>query len=265
MNVTTSESAKDLIVKILLNKPQKAKIIHKLLNEFKVISLPATYKWLNDLLAEKVLIKEKLVYSVNNEWRQKTIELLSRVEDNLLLQNDRLVYDVSTASQCDELWKHYAFLLLRQTKTPILYYNHHQFWYYLTDRQISELHFMEHTKTAEQLVLHTIGADTRFDQMFAKKFRSPNYRINVNQIKQLKIVDNITIFGDYIINTKVPVALAREIDTIYKLNDSEFDLIQLLNKLLSNEYKFKFVLERNRTKAAYYRKLLTEDFALAIN
>lgn len=257
-----TQTHEDLVAKCLLESPATAKKLSIKLSEEGVdLSTSGLYKILHKLEEAGVILKKKTVFSISNEWKRAVLELLGTHEELSLKEGEKITFDLRSASQTDKQWKQYAYLLEKEASVHGLYiYNPHQFWYYLPDRAKSEKEFVQYLNDNRIRTYHTSWGTTEFDKQFAREVRTSTYQVNFENIGMLSHRDNITVFGDYIINTQISEGLFQQIDTAYNSASNIRELKREIAKAVSKPHKYRFRLERNKKKAQELTKKLSRHF-----
>ncbi|MDB5259505.1 MAG: hypothetical protein JWO73_713 [Candidatus Taylorbacteria bacterium] len=264
MQISTQKTA-DRIVKILLLKPNTASEISRKLKEHGFyLSVSGLYKALKQLEAADIAIRSKGIFSISSEWKKAMSEMLTQHDISPEIEEgESMAFEVSSASQMDKLWKHYMFILERDTEgAGIYFYGSHNFWIRMPDRKKSEEDFIAYTKKRRMIVCHTIGYPSRFDKNFARKHKSDTYQIHFESVPTFSHLDNITLFGDYILNTKIDEKLFKLIDDAYRNAKDDAELMRMIESAVQQKHRYKLKLERNKNKAERLRKRLGTHFVI---
>jgi hypothetical protein len=228
----------------------------------KTIPNSTIYKMLNKLINEEVAVKQGTRYFLNAEWRQDLIKYFEINHRQVLEEGERLTYKLNSVYEIDRHWKHYAYQIEKELQDRFIYFfNPHQFWIYLENRGKTEDIYIQHLAKKKLRVRHTIGNDTSWDKKFSQTYRSKTYRINTGLNYIFTQTDNISVFGDYFLNTKVTEDFYQNIHRAYIDCRNETELELRINQISKNS-PCKLILERNNKKAARLRRLLSKDFAV---
>jgi hypothetical protein len=79
-------------------------------------------------------------------------------------------------------------------------------------------------------------------------------------IEQFAKTDYPTIFGDYIITTRLSQRLVQEIEHVYQDSTDSATLEMRLQKIGIEKKKVRLIIERDRDKARKLRKKLSREF-----
>lgn len=259
---TTFPKTTDRIVEILLEQPATALDLRRTLRTRGLrLSTSGLYKVLGQLQTADVVIRSRGIFSVNTEWRKNVSEFLSGYVGLELEDGENVAFEVGSASQMDKLWKHYAFLLEHESRrTGLFCYNPHEFWIHISDRTKSEEDFFRYIKQHEIPMLYTIGYRTAVDQTFVRTYEGGTFQINFERIPLFSDLDNVSVFGDYILNGKIDESLFASVHRAYEESKNRAECARRIAIAVSKPHRYKFKLERNAKKAARLRKRLGRHF-----
>jgi len=263
MIYTKKEALEDRIVRLLgLRNQTVPSLISQIKEEGIAPTIQGVYKSLRFLLSEEVVIKNGEVFSLSEEWRNKTITELGRTDNRFeLSEKESIRLDLASLVHLDQQWKNIVLPLHEvYPNQPTFFYNPHDIWVYLSQtRRDSEVAYY---KTFEEKKMHAFlvtGGNTLFDRAI-KKERSGTYiQISVGD-RLFRDTDYLTIFNDYIITVRVSPRLAREIIECYQHATTTDNLTKLLHTVGIEKKKVKLIIERDKEKAKKLRKKLSKDF-----
>jgi hypothetical protein len=257
------ESLEDIVLKMLLNRATTVIALKKTLESRGIqVTVQAIYKVLRNLIREEVLIKQKTTYSVSEEWRVRVLDGL-RVETNQfeLAEGEKVSFELASLVHLDQQWKNIV-LPLQDTKKaqPVFMYNPHEIWSLLSSsRKISEKSFYESFVKNKSYLFNAIGGSTIHDNSSKLALRNEYVQV-VTGKEYFPKTDYPTIFGDYIVTTRISPRVASEVENIYKSVGDMSELEMNLQKIGLEKKKVRLILERDAEKARRLRKKLAKDF-----
>lgn len=257
----------DYIVELLLKEKVSdfEKIQSFLENEHKQVTIQGIYKSLRELLSEKIIVKHKKSYSINNIWKDKLTKLLSKNEYHFnLLEKETVTYSFKTISQVDIFWKHTLNEIRKEVDNfPIFDFCPHNFWILLPNIQESEEEYYSFFLENEISRFFLIGGETAHDLSFKKSTTDIYQKIHCDENTSFNRRDHITIYKDYIITIRISLRLAKEMDSVYKEINQEPLLVSKLVKMVKNQGNIKMTIEKDFEKAKKLRKRIAKDFYIS--
>lgn len=261
---THKKNLKEDIIEILLKGSASSKKLRSLLQDLGYdLTLQGIYKQLNTLLEAEVILKNKQVYTINNEWVKNVSKIMSVQDIDLPEEGEKFTYKFNSLQNLDAHWKHVteAFNKILGNE-PMFLYSYHQFWIYTPTREESERKFAGEFLNKKQHTFYVIGGVTDLDKKYRNSFKDPYYKVENFSIKSLKDKEHLLIIGNFIINVKVPDDVTKQIDAIYKL-DKQIKLKENdLKELLGKNYKSMFTIENNLEKANRIKRKISQPFIL---
>lgn len=258
----THKNLKEEILEILLQKPASSKSIHSRLKEKNIsITIQSIYTQLKTLLKSKVILKNKQIYSVSNEWIKKVSQIIDVQEIELPEEGEKFTYKFNSLQNLDEHWKHTTTAFNNTLKNEAMFlYSHHQFWIYTPTREKSEEDFVYESVDKKQYTFYVIGGVTDLDKKYRNEFKGEYFKIENFSIKPLKEKEHIFVIDNFIINVRTSEDVAKKIDEIYKLDESIPVKENLLKKFLEQKHKVMFTIENNTKKATKIKKKIIRPF-----
>jgi hypothetical protein len=263
MIFSTKESLEERFVRYLLDKEQTVKGLRKqLADEGWKITIQGVYKALRTLVAHEVVIKRGTLYSLSEEWRNRSIDTLSKSNNRFeLAEGEKISFDLASLIHLDQQWKNVVLPLHEAYPTaPVFFYNPHEIWIHLNDsRKASEIAYFGAFKENKAYAFCLIGGNTEQDKSLKKELQNEYVQVAIGA-EHFSKTDYPTIFGDYIITTRISPRLAEEIEKCYKESATTASLEAGLQKIGIEKKKVRLVIERDRQKAKKLRKKLSKEF-----
>jgi len=253
-------NTEDRIVKLLLSSECTIAKMHGILNKESSISLQAVYDAVKSLVSAGVIIKHSTICSLDAGWRIKTALALSDTPDLPAPKEGEVqTFNFSSFSNLDKYWKHVNNLFTKTVpECPIFYYVSHEFWIYQNDRKESQLEFITQNSGNKQKTYILVGGNTVFDKLYKDRFRQ--YRqIQLEENPNLKRNEHITICGDFVVYTKIPVKFSRAIDEAYLKFNEEIKLDNQLQKIFNSKGSLSLQIRKDKKLAKKLRKRISRD------
>lgn len=262
MIFSTNESLEERFIRYLLEKDQTVKGLRKYLaDEGRKVTIQGVYKALRLLVAEEVVIKRGTLYSLSEEWRNRTIDTLSKSNNRFeLAEGERISFDLASLVHLDQQWKNVVLPLHEAYPTaPVFFYNPHEIWIHLNDsRKESEQIYFKSFKENKAHAFCLIGGATVQDQSLKRELQNEYVQVFIG-VEHFSKTDYPTIFGDYIITTRISPRLADEIEECYMSSSDTVSLEVKLQKIGIEKKKVRLIIERDREKAKKLRKKLSKE------
>lgn len=262
MLYTQKESLEDKIVRYLTDNN---KTIYGIRDELKKEKNKFTdqgiYKSLRLLIKEEVVIKNKDIFSLNEEWKNKIIEGFQKENNFELSEKEQIHFDLSSLIHLDQQWKNITLSIQKNIKNfPIFFYNPHDIWSFLSEsRKESENIYYKNLYKNKTYSYCVNGGNTEFDKIMRKERETEFSRININN-ELFKNTDYITIIGDYITIVRISKKTADLIEKSYKESKDIQDFKKQIQKLGIEKKKVKLIIEKNKEKAKLLRRKLSKNF-----
>jgi len=259
---TQQKNLKEEIIEILLQKPASSKKLKTLLKEKKHdVTIQAVYKQLNTLLEAGVILKNKQIYNINNEWI-KNISKVINVQDIELPQiGEKFTYKFNSLQKLDAHWKHIMTSFHKNfPDEPFFSYCPHQIWIYVLTRGTSERNMQKEHEENKYYNFYNIGGDTDLDKKFKKEFQGHYYRVETHTIKGARRNTYISIFENNIISTTIKKELSSKIDTIYSSLAGISEKEENIKDILSGNHTCTLSIEHNKNKAYRLKKQISQPF-----
>jgi hypothetical protein len=266
MLFSKKESLEDRLIRLLLSKEQSVKTLKKTLSDEGVVAtIQGIYKALRLLVAEEIIIKRGNLYSLSEEWRSGAVDSLNQSADRFeLAEGEKISFDLASLVHLDQQWKNIVLPLHNAHPTaPVFFYNPHEIWIHLNEsRKKSEYAYYESFKENKTHAFALFGGNTEHDKAMKKELQNEYLQIAVG-VEAFSKTDYPTIFGDYIITTRISKRLSEEIEKAYKESESGEVLQERLQKIGIEKKKVKLIIERDRDKAKKLRKKLSKEFFIS--
>ena len=97
---------------------------------------------------------------------------------------------------------------------------------------------------------------------FKRSYQNDYFQVDTRVVPSLGRRDNINVFGDFVVTTRLSKQLAARVDILY---DSGQPIAKILPSMLeaAEEFgEFKLTFEHNAAKAKKLRKLLSPNFVM---
>lgn len=234
------------------------------------ITRQAVYAALRRMMREEIITKAKQRYTVNRLWVKDMSAfaqaLLHETDARDLIpildlkDGDKIVYTFQDPLTMDRYWGHIfdSVLKAHDSGQPIfVYYPHDWMWY---ARPQTEAFFLEQFERDQVLCFLSIGGKTPMDKLFKERWHGDMLQINIGKTYSLKNNTMINILGDFLFEVTIDQNLARAVETIYTHDYPEETVRERIQKLITNNYKTKLVLTRNKKRAQSLAKKIAKDF-----
>jgi len=260
------KNLKEEIIELLLDTPASSKKIQSLLRKNNIkVTVQGIYKQLNTLLESEVILKNKQQYIINNEWIKNISKIIDVQDIELPEEGEKFTYKFNSLQNLDAHWKHVTEALNKYlSNEPMFLYSYHQFWIYTPTREESERRFAGEFLNKKQYTFYVIGGITDLDKKYRNSFKDSYYKVENYSIKSLKQKEHILIIGNYIMNVKVPDDITKQIDAVYKTDDSLLIKENNIKEILSHNHKSMFTIENNLIKANKIKRKIAQPFALPL-
>ena len=255
--VISGNEVQDQIITIL---GIEATTAHELAGKIGV-SLQSIHKTLKKLVKNHVVLKQKTLYILNQEW---IANLYIKLGQNQLIQLDegeKLSYHFTSFEHLERFWKHSLFPLIGYNN-QIFIYDPHWIWWYLPDNFESEAEFAR-SFNKNHCGYFLIGGNDAEDQEIRRQWQHEYLRINLDPDIKIPRKNYHTVIGDLVFTTLIPKVVTDEIDKIYQAGYKGQDLKKRLQPVLTNKVpKIIFKIECNKAKAKKIKKIIGKDFAI---
>ncbi len=224
------------------------------------ITIQGVYKALNKLVAEGVLVKNRMKFVVSREWVEHLIEKLGGTSADLEMSEGEITtHQFTSLNQLDAYWKHrISTLLAAFSNYPMFSYETHSIWVYLSDRKVSEENFFKSFEKNQRFAFFRVGGTTFGDKEYKRAYANEYLKIDTADKRILG--NHMSIVEDYIITTKLEKDVENQIDAIFLDKENEDEIQKSLETILGKKQKVKLSIERNKEKAKKYRKKISENF-----
>ena len=226
--------------------------------------------------AEVIVIHNKKV-SFNVRWLKQVDQFFAVAAQNYtegdlardnflnLKDGEKISYSFNSPTETDAFWGH-ALIVLAESNIPVsepvYLYNPHE--WFLIARQESERECIA-IITKQRRFLLTAGSRTPLDKAVHKEFDD-----NMSQYEMLerslfkKNNYYVNIVGDFLIEARIDLLIASQIDTLYRQTEKLDDGVVIkLKKIVGGKGRSKLSISRNSTKAEKIKKLLRKSFHIS--
>jgi len=262
MLFTKKETLEDRVARYLVPKEQTVKDLLKLLEkESGDYTIQALYVVLRNLVATEVVVKRGTFYFLNEEWRSRVASQLGKRGVVELSEGESITYMLSSLVHHDLQWKNIVLPLHEvHPKDPIFFYSYHYVWIHLSEsRKQSELNYYQSFIENKSYAFSLIGSKNHHDIEVKKRLQNEFVQWAVGT-EHFSKTDYITVFGDYIIITRLTKKLANEIEECYKQSSNAQLLEEKLKKIGIEKKRIRLTVVRNQDKAKKLRKKLSKEF-----
>ncbi len=268
MIFSKKESLEDKVLRYLVSKERTVKSMKKELSSQGVeVSIQGIYKVLRSLIGQEIVIKRGSLYSLLEEWRNNTIDILSKSNNRLeLTDGESIKLELSSLSHLDQQWKNIVLPLHEShPNEPIFFYNYHYIWLYVSEsRKQSELAYFASFMKNKSYAFSLIGSKNIHD-IEVKKILQNDFVEWAVGTERFPKTDYPVVFNDYVMITRLSKQLTEKIDRCYEESLNLVTLEAKLQKIGTEKNKVKLIIERNKNKAKKLRKKLSKEFFVPRN
>lgn len=263
MILSKKETLEDRLIRLLLDKEQSVKSLNKaLVVEGVSATVQALYKLLRSLVADEVVIKRANMYALSEEWKERVVDRFEQTHNRFeLAEGESITFDLASLVHLDQQWKNIVLPLHNaHPKIPVFFYNPHEIWIHLNEsRKQSEYAYYQSFAQNKTHAFALFGGATLHDSAIKKELQNEFLQVAVG-VEVFSQTDYPTIFGDYIITTRISRRLSEEIEKAYRESVTTTELEIRLQKIGIEKKKVKLIIERDREKAKKLRKKLSKEF-----
>ncbi len=263
MIFSTKESLEDRVIRLLLNNAHAVKDLQKLLHDESMhVTIQGLYKSLGILLSQEIIIKRATIYSLNEEWRNRVVERLSKTAFGLSLSDgEKISFELSSLVHLDQYWKNIVFPLHQaHPEEPIFLYEPHEIWIHLNEtRKVSEYAYFSSFAEKKVYAFCQLGGDTIHDRAMKKELQNEYMQV-ATSVEYFSKTDYPAIFNDYIVTTRLSKLLVKKIEDCYQKSTTMAILEERLHEIGIEKKKVRLIVERNRVKARRLRKKMSKNF-----
>ncbi len=255
-----NNNIEEIAVLYFLEKEGTAKSLRSHLgNTDKGVTIQGVYKALKKLTANGILIKKNKNFVVSREWAENLIQILGGKEKYIdLKQGESASFTFNSLTHLDAYWKHVLIALDEFGDFPAFFYNPHEIWTFLEDRQESQEKFLKSFNQEKRYGYLRLGDTSPIEKEYKKNFGGEFLQIDLSNKKIFN--DYVTVVQDYIVTTKISRKSMEKIDELFS-QDISFESIKIrLRGIISEKQKVKLVIENNKDKAKKIRKRISENF-----
>lgn len=260
-------NTKDLIFSILIDSTPKTltQLHREIKKKFGVsVTFQAVIKAVTSLLSHKVLIKEKKLYSLNQDWvfeSKNFFDNLYKIHFNIKkpvkkieLGKEVTIYTLNNLLEIDRLWFE---LLMNWSKNEKedkrnCWQGRHAWWLIPRLQEEDQLHdfMIKHKIITYNLWTH----NTNLDKIAAKYYSKKNEHAKIKTTIKLEKDSHMASFGDNVIKFEIPKVVSDNLERLFKntkkLEDldvkksidifkqkTEIELVVIKDKLIADKIK----------------------------
>lgn len=260
MLYSKEETLEDKLVRLLLSGPATIKGLHERVPaSHSEVTLRAVYKAVHALMQKGVVVKAGKSVWIDQEWVSGVRAHLSPALP-LLAAGEKLAYTFTSIGHLDAFWKTIALQLEEYGGESVVFYTQHNFWAYVPERKASEDAYYVHFSQAKKYGLFTLGGTTRADMEFKRAYQNDFFQVDTRVVPSLGRRDNINVFGDFVVTTRLSKQLAERVDSLYDSGQPIEKILPGILKAAEEFGEFRLTFEHNAAKAKKLRKLLSPNF-----
>ena len=275
------KTTKDLVITILAAEwPLTLKKIYNAMKKMYAhsVTYQAVYKAVNLLLKQKVLIKEKKQYRINDEWVRQLKSFIAGVEKSYAKEKkipstygiihtqkegefSTFVFD--NLFDLDKFWmkvcEEYVNNVRKEDENPpMIWQGNHTWWLLVYPDEEFEMNKNILKKGLELYFL--IKNKTVLDEWCRNFYEETGIKARILDDKTTN--SDMQIFGDYVMQVYPPKEIKEAIDAIFtnakKLTD--VDIPSFIEDILKKKIKIKLTIIKNRDVANQLRKEVLRHF-----
>ena len=261
MLFSAHKNLEDIILEILVTEQKTAKVILKEVQKLgHSYTIQAIYNALHGLIVSEAVIKIGFYYKINEEWKSRLIDKLSKPSEDML-DGEKTIFLLNSLTHQDLQWKNTILPLHNKyPKDPIFFYNYHYIWIHLGEtREQSELDYYKSFEQQKRYAFSLVASHSPLEVETKKIIENDYVRIFIDD-KPIQSTGYITIINDYIITSYLQKKTIQEIEECYKHAKNIPELRRLIQKIDFKTKRVKIVIERDKEKAKKLRKKMAKDF-----
>jgi hypothetical protein len=269
----TSE-IEETIVNTLSKSTYRTTHLLELIQTKHSISKQAFYSTLRRLKKAQIIFVHQKIVQLNKLWVEMLINFTKdvahtydeeyRMESKYLNleQGERVTYNFNSIEEADIFWNHAVLLLVKNhdLRKPICVYNPHE-WFLKARPDTEELVI---TRLAEQgaLLLYVIGGKTELDKNIVQQMNTWHQNVKASLSKKELLPSNryVNIYGDIIIEMKMPLATSQKIDAWFENGKDSILYIKDLQNIIQESANIKFTFSNNPLRAKKLSKQIADHF-----
>lgn len=277
-SIENDKKVKDVIISILsFDWPLSlAKINAKAHKEYQISkSYQATFKALNELVADKIVTKNAEGYALDISWAKKLKAFSENIIKNYessekgpvleglvnITQEDnlkKLTFDC--LANADRAWlkiKEDYYSSLKEKNQVSIWEGNHCWWLLVYPKD--EYQVMNKGKDKSAKSYKVVHNDSPLDQ-YAKKFYEDGG--TKFKISKDKIGGDMSVFGDTIMQITLPAELKNAIDEVYKKckNPSEVNISDFIKNVIEKKINVELTLTKNKEIAQLLKSRVIQEF-----
>lgn len=270
MLFSEKQTIEDTIVSQLSSGPQNSLNLLKKIQNIEPVTKQGFYKALKSLLEKDVITKNKQIILLNPIWTKKLDTFVQDIytksntyeyERFLKMKDgDTITFNFKSPLDVYTIWNHYFFIFTKQSNTPTLFFNSHNFWTILNRQTQNEMYSW--IKKLGKQVYAVVGYNTPLDRN-TSDYIEKEYDIHLAYENSPSIKESIfpAIFDEHIISTIIDNKTTKAIHALYQeYTENNAQLKNELLSVISKAKRTKIIIEKNKNKAEKMRKKLMNYF-----
>lgn len=230
------------------------------------VSRQSIYNILSKLLKQEVVVKQATKYSLNYVWLMRLNEFtnIARQKSTFtfheLDEGEKITYRFQNLEKTSTFWMHTFQVLYNRMplKSAVPIYSSHEWTDIVRPDQDKE--WREIVANGPNLVLFSIGDSSKLNKDYAKKYSHKNLVIHSGKTYGFSKGYYLNVFGDYLVEVRVPESLALLMDKLFvKQGDRRALKSSLIFGGLFNK-KITLTIRRNKVTAQKLYRRLTKDY-----
>lgn len=267
-------STKDSIIDILGSQwPLSARKIYFVLKKNQNISsgYQAVYKAIQEMVSEKIILKEKEGYVLNLDWVKDIHNKTELIRVNYYSKKQTVLFDSEDSEAIKVLmfktWfdvEKYLYYLQKNYVSSskdkeIICVHHSHEWrplFYLR----AEYNWMNQLNKLNHRVYILCSSNSEIDKTYADFYRKAGAKVKIGE--KCAETCEIMCFGDLVIQIYLPENLRTKLDSLFSRakNSDELDKLTLIKDVFEKESEIKVMIYRDKNLAKQIREQTLKKF-----
>lgn len=264
----------EIIVKLLGDALYKTTDLLEVVQKPYPVSKQGFYDALRRLKKAQIILINKKIVSLNRLWIESLVNFTRGVaqtyEETYQLESkylnlqpsERVSYSFKSIEEADIFWNHAILLLIKNLdkQIPVTIYNPHQ-WFIIARYEAESLVWRTLAQEGA-LVLFLIGGETELDKKTVTTINKLHSHAiaSLGEKELLKKTCYINIFGNIIVEMKIPLEIADKIEAWFQTGRDDRLRIQELQKIIQSTARIKFIFSNNPKRAQKLRRQIEKHF-----
>lgn len=269
----TSE-IEEYIVKLLSQSTYRTTVLLEEVQKQHAISKQAFYAALRRLKKAQIIFINQKIVQLNTLWVEMLINFTKDVahtyEEEYRMESkylnlepgERVTYSFKSIEEADIFWNHAVLLLVKQhdVHKPVCVYNPHQ-WFLYARHETEKLTWQSLAEKGVLLIC-ALGGKTETDKKTVQEMNSWHTNVKASLTEKELVPNNryINIYGDIIIEMRIPLATTEKIGTWFKNGKVSSLYIKELQKIIQESANIKFTFSNNPTRARKLGRQIAKHF-----